>query len=91
MSDIKELFYLGIGTAMLAKEKIEEEAKELVEKGKMSKAERDEFFEKAKAKAKEEEQDFQNKLKDIVKEVLSDMGLATKEDVEELKELLKNK
>ncbi|ADD68463.1 conserved hypothetical protein [Denitrovibrio acetiphilus DSM 12809] len=91
MSEIKELFYLGIGTAMLAKEKIEEEAKELMEKGKMSKAERDEFIEKAKSKAKEEEKEFQDKLKNIVKEVMSDMGLATKDDIAELKELLKNK
>jgi len=91
MSDIKDLFYLGIGTAMFAKENIEEEAKELVEKGKISKAERDEFIEKAKAKGKAEEEEFNAKLKGIIKEVLSDMGLATKEDIEELKELLKQK
>lgn len=91
MSDIKELFYLGIGTAMLAKEKIEEETKDLMERGKLSREEREEFIAKAKAKGMEEESDFQNKFKGMVKEVISEMGLATKEDIDELKELLKNK
>jgi len=91
MSELKDLFYMGLGTAMLAKEKIEEEAKKAMEKGKISKEERDAFIEKAKAKAKEEEKEFQAKFKSVVKDALSEMGLATKEDVEELKELLKNK
>lgn len=89
MSDIKDLFYLGIGAAMLAKEKFEEETKEYIEKGKMTKEERDAFIEKAKAKAKEEEQEFQSRIKDIIKDALSEMGLATKEDIAEIKELLK--
>lgn len=89
MSEIKELFYLGIGAAMMAKEKFEEEAKELIDKGKISKEEKDEFIAKAKAKAKQEEEEFQNRIKSMIKDALSEMGLATKEDIEEIKELLK--
>ena len=89
MSEIKDLFYLGIGAAMIAKEKIEEEAKDMMEKGKISKEERQAFVDKAKAKAKEEEQELQEKFKNAVKDVVSEMGLATKEDIEELKKLLK--
>ncbi len=49
------------------------------------------LFKKAKAKAKEEEQEFRERFKSVVKEVVSEMGLATKDDIDELKELLKNK
>lgn len=91
MSEIKDLFYLGIGAAMIAREKIEEEAKEMMEKGKISKEERDAFVSKAKEKAKQEEQDLQDKIKSVIKDTLSEMGLATKEDIAEIKELLKNK
>jgi len=91
MSELKDLFYLGLGTAMIAKEKFEEEAKDLIEKGKVSKEDQDAFVEKAKARAKEEEKEFQVKFKSVVKDVISEMGLATKEDIDELKELLKNK
>jgi len=91
MSDVKDLFYLGIGAAMIAKEKIEEEAKEMMEKGKISREEQQAFVEKAKNKAKEEEHAFQEKLKGMVREVIDEMGLATKEDVKELRELLQNK
>jgi len=91
MSEIKDLFYLGIGAAMIAKERLEEEAKEMVEKGKISKEDQKAFVEKAKAKAKAEEAEIQNKFKTAVKEVLSEMGIATKEDIEEIKTLLKNK
>ncbi|PLX70147.1 MAG: hypothetical protein C0603_01165 [Denitrovibrio sp.] len=91
MSELKDLFYLGLGTAMIAKEKFEEEAKDLIEKGKVSKEDQDAFVEKAKARAKDEEKEFQVKFKSVVKDVISEMGLATKEDIDELKELLKNK
>jgi len=91
MSDLKDLFYLGLGSAILTKEKIEAEAKELIEKGKLSKQDRDDFIAKAKERAKEEEKAFNDKLKGIVKEVMSEMGLATKEDIEELKKQIKEK
>lgn len=89
MSDIKELFYLGIGAAMLAKERIEEEAKDLIDKGKLAKEDRDTFVAKAKEKAQKEEKEFQDKFKALIKEAVSEMGLATKEDIAEIKELLK--
>ncbi|PLX66426.1 MAG: hypothetical protein C0602_12275 [Denitrovibrio sp.] len=89
MSEIKDLFYLGIGATMIAKERIEEEAKDLMERGKISREEQEAFVKKAKDKAKSEEKVFQDKFKESIKEVLSEMGLATKEDIEEIKKLLK--
>lgn len=91
MSELKDLFYLGIGSALIAKEKIEAEAKELIEKGKLTKEQQSEFIEKAKERAKTEEHEFNEKLKNMVREVISEMGLATKEDIEELKNMIKEK
>jgi polyhydroxyalkanoate synthesis regulator phasin len=91
MSELKDLFYLGIGSAIIAKEKLEAEAKELMEKGKISKEEQQAFIQKAKDKAKAEEAEFQDRIKSAVRDILSDMGIATKKDIEELKELLKQK
>lgn len=91
MADIKDLFYLGLGSALMAKEKIEAEAKELVEKGKLTKEQQNEFIEKAKAKAKEEEIELTSKVKKMVKDALNEMGIATKEDIEELKKMIQDK
>lgn len=91
MSELKDLFYLGLGSALIAKEKIEAEAKELIEKGKLTKEQQSEFIEKAKERAKIEEKEFNDKMKAMVKEVIGEMGLATKEDIEELKKLINEK
>ena len=85
----KDLITLGVGSALLAKEKVEEELKELIDKGKMSKEEAQKLIEKAKAKGEEEEKALKEEIKKALKEVLDEMGLATKEDIERLKEKLK--
>jgi polyhydroxyalkanoate synthesis regulator phasin len=87
--DLKDILHASSGAFMLAKEKIESELNELVEKGKMSKDEAKEFLEKAQAKGKDEEEKLMSKIKDSLKEIINEMGLATKDDLEKLKEELK--
>ncbi len=82
---LKDLLTLGVGSALLAKEKVEEELKELIEKGKMSKEEAEKLIEKAKAKGEEQERALKEEIKKALKEVIEEMGLATKEDIEKLK------
>jgi len=91
MADIKDLFYLGLGSALIAKEKIEDEIKALAEKGKITKEQQVEFLAEARKRAKEEEKEFSEKFKKVVKDALSEMGLATKEDIEELKKMINEK
>jgi polyhydroxyalkanoate synthesis regulator phasin len=86
---LKDLITLGVGGALLAKEKVEEELKELIDKGKMSKEEAEKLIEKAKAKGEEQEQALKEEIKKALREVLDEMGLATKEDLEKLREELK--
>jgi len=83
---LKDLISLGVGSALLAKEKVEEELNKLVEKGKISKEEATKFVEEAKEKAKEEEQKLKSSIKEALKDVLKELDIATKEDLEKLKE-----
>jgi polyhydroxyalkanoate synthesis regulator phasin len=82
---LKDLIYIGLGGALLAKEKVEKELNELVEKGKLNKEEAQKLIDKAKTKGEEEEKAFKAKLKEAVREVLDEMDLATKADIEALK------
>ncbi|KYJ86189.1 hypothetical protein [Sulfurovum riftiae] len=82
---LKDLIYIGLGGALLAKEKVEKELNELVEKGKLNKEEAQKLIDKAKTKGEEEEKEFKAKLKEAIREVLDEMDLATKADIEALK------
>ena len=81
---LKDLIYLGVGSALLAKEKIDEEIAELVEKGKVSKEEAKKMAESAKERAEKEEAEMKEKLKEMIKEVIQEMDLATRSDIEEM-------
>jgi polyhydroxyalkanoate synthesis regulator phasin len=81
---LKDLIYIGLGGALLAKEKVEKELSELVEKGKLNKEEAQSFIDKAKVKGEEEEKEFKTHLKEVIKETLTEMNVATKEDIEKL-------
>ena len=82
---LKDLMYIGLGGALLAKEKVEKELNELVEKGKLNKEEAQKFIDKAKVKGEEEEKELKAKIKEAVREVLDEMDLATKADIDALK------
>ena len=52
---LKDLITIGLGGALLAKEKVEQELSDLVDKGKMNKEEAQSFIDKAKVKGEEME------------------------------------
>lgn len=82
---IKELLYTGLGGALLLKERVDEEIKKLEEKGKLSKEDADDFIKKLQTRGEEEEEKLKTKIKEALKEVIQEMGLATKADIEALK------
>lgn len=86
---LKELLNTGLGAAAVIKEKVEEEIKTLEEKGKLKKDDAKSFIEKLESKGKEEEQRAKDEIKKILKECIDELGLATKADIEKLKEDLK--
>lgn len=82
---LKELLYTGMGGALLLKEKVEEELKKLEEKGKISTTDTKTFLESLKSKGEDEEKRLKEELKAAVREVIEELGIATKQDIESLK------
>ena len=86
-----DLLYMGLGAAFLAKDKFGEALNDLEKRGQLSREEAQGFLNDAKARAKQEEEALAARIRDEVKKVLTDMGLATKDDIAELKALLTQK
>ncbi|WP_309500149.1 hypothetical protein [Sulfurovum sp.] len=83
---IKEILYAGLGGALLLKERVDEEIEKLQERGKLSKEDAEKFLEKLKTRGEEEEEKMKTYIKEALKEVIDEMGLATKADIEALKD-----
>ena len=84
-----DLLYMGLGAAFLAKDKFDAFVDELEARGELSRTEAKTFLEDAKARARKEEEALSARIREELKKVLEGMGLATKEDIEELKALLR--
>lgn len=85
----KDLLYTGIGAVAVLKEKVEAEVKKLEEQGKIKTTDAKSFMESIETKGKEEETRIKEQLKSSLKEVIDELGLATKADLENLREDLK--
>ena len=85
----KELIFTGLGGAFVLKEKIEDELKKLEVNGKLDTKDVKSFLESLEQKGKESDEKFKNELKSTLKEIIDELGLATKEDLQKLKEELK--
>lgn len=86
---LKDLIYTGIGAVALLKEKVETEVKKLEDEGKIKTTDAKSFMDSIEKKGKEEEDKIKEQLKSALKEVIDELGIATKEDLEKLKEDLK--
>jgi len=86
---LKDLIYAGIGAAVVMREKVEEEVKKLEESGKIKTTDAKSFLESIEKKGQEEQTRVKEELKSALKEVIDELGLATKADLEKMKEDLK--
>ncbi len=82
---LKELLYTGLGAAVVFKEKVEEEVKKLEETGKIKTDDAKSFLDSIEKKGKEEDERIKEQFRSALKEVIDELGLATKEDIEKLK------
>jgi len=85
---LEQLFYFGLGSALMAKEKLEqagESAKGLKEENERKARE---FFDQAVAKGSEEREQIKGSMKTLLKEAIDELGLATRADLEALREEL---
>ncbi|MCK9161700.1 MAG: hypothetical protein RBQ81_05040 [Arcobacteraceae bacterium] len=86
---LKEIIYTSLGGAVLLKERVEKELKALEEKGKIKTDDAKSFLDSLEQKGKEEDERIKSKIKEMVKEILDELGVATKDDLQKLKEELK--
>ncbi len=86
--NLEQLFYAVLGGALTVKEKIEASNEEL--KGWQEKSEENArtFFDEMAQRGEQEKDQFKGMLKDIFKEVVDELNLATKDDLEQLKKEL---
>lgn len=85
---LKELLHVGLGSVVVVKEKIEEELKVLQEKGKINSTDAKSFIESITKKGEEEDERVKAKIKEMLKEAIEELGVATKKDLEDLKSKL---
>jgi polyhydroxyalkanoate synthesis regulator phasin len=86
---LKELIYTGLGVANILKEKVESEIKKLEDEGKIKKDDAKSFLESLENRGKEEDEKIKNHIKSSLREIIDELGLATKDDILKLKEELK--
>ena len=86
---IKKTMLTGVGLAAMTRDKIEELAKELTEKGEMTEKEGKELVDELLIKSEKAKRELEAKMESIVKNVLGKLNLATKEDIDEIEERLK--
>ena len=82
---IKKVLLTGVGVAALSKEKIEDLAKDLAEKGKMSEQEGKALVDQLLSSSDEARQDLQKQVEEKVQKVLEKMDLARKSEIDALK------
>lgn len=85
---LKELLHTSLGVAVLLKDKVEQEVKKLEESGKLKTEDAKSFLESIEQKGKEEDTRIKEELKSILKEIIEELGIATKSDIEKIKQEL---
>jgi polyhydroxyalkanoate synthesis regulator phasin len=86
---IKKTMLAGIGVAAITKDKVEQLAKEYIEKGQMTEKEGKEFVDEFMKKALHEKKDMETKLEESIQKVLKKMNVATRADIAKLEKRIK--
>jgi len=85
---IKKAFYTGLGAAELTREKVEELAAELSEKGKVSDSEIKKFVDEMLAMSQERKEQLKKQLEKVSEETMKRMNLASRDDLDALEKRL---
>jgi len=81
---LKKLILSGIGVLALTQEKIEELVDDLAKKGEIAWGEKEGLLAELIEKGKKQREEVERKIKKRVEEVISQINIATKKDVERL-------
>ncbi len=82
---IKKAILTGVGIAASTKDKMEDLAKELIDKGKLSEQEGEKFVQDMLNRAEESREIFKGQTESLIKNTIAKMRLARIEDIELLK------
>lgn len=82
---VKKTMLTGIGLALLAKDEVEELAREVVEKGKMTERDGKKFFDDLQKRYEEVQGKLEERVENTVKEIMKKMDLVTGDDLKALK------
>jgi len=88
---IKKAFYTGLGAAELTREKVEDLAKELADKGKVSDSEIKKFVDEMLDKSQERKDQLMQQVEKVMEEALKKMNLASRDDLDALEKRLAEK
>jgi polyhydroxyalkanoate synthesis regulator phasin len=88
---IKKAFYTGLGAAELTRGKVEELAKELAEKGKVSDSEIKKFVDEMLDKSQERKDQLMKQFEKVAEDALKRMNLASRDDLDALEKRLAEK
>lgn len=91
MKDVlKKGITLGLGLAMMGKEQVEKVVDELVSKGEVPVSESKNLVNEIMSKGEMQQQAFEEKLREKIKGEISHLNVATKTDIRQLEERIKN-
>ncbi len=79
-------FLVGMGLLSMTREKAQQVIEELSHEGEVQKSEMKQWVDQLSDRGEEERQALRKLIRDEVKKVLDEMGLATKEDIQKLLE-----
>jgi polyhydroxyalkanoate synthesis regulator phasin len=82
---IERAFLMGVGAAMLAKDKVEELADELVQRGKLTSDQSDTFVNRLVTQADSTSKSVQSTVAREVERAVSGMGLASAKDLSDVR------
>lgn len=83
---LEKSFLAGIGLLSMTREKAQKIIEDLSHEGELQKGEVKQWVDQLSDRGEEERQALRKLIRDEMKKVLDDMGLATKEDIQKLLE-----
>ncbi|GAX89167.1 phasin family protein [Effusibacillus lacus] len=87
---IKKGLALGIGLAVTSKEQVEKVVDEMVKKGEMSQEESKEVISRLIQRGEEEQRELKRMMREEIKQILAELNIATKEDINRLDRRIQN-
>nr|WP_207907624.1 polyhydroxyalkanoate synthesis regulator [Effusibacillus lacus] len=90
MDLIKKGLALGIGLAVTSKEQVEKVVDEMVKKGEMSQEESKEVISRLIQRGEEEQRELKRMMREEIKQILAELNIATKEDINRLDRRIQN-